>query len=254
MSRNFELMQRAGAEIEALQVGIPVTQEWASEPHENVRRYGSSQDADGIARDELFKLVQRIFGGTSPNRYRAVVFADVDLKQGSARLCAEAARMLARSTSGNVCLVDANRHSFLLPRILRTKNRDGLTDAICQEGPIRKFTQKLNPDNLRFLSYGSSGRDSGNALTSDGLKTRIEELLNEFDYLLFNAPSVNLDETATLLGPLVDGVILVVEANSTHRKVARKAKEHLTSANVRLLGAVFNNRTFPIPAAVYSKL
>jgi Mrp family chromosome partitioning ATPase len=86
------------------------------------------------------------------------------------------------------------------------------------------------------------------------VKLRLAELLDEFEFVLINAPSVILDGTATLLGPLVDGVILVVEANSTHREVARKAKERLESANVRLLGAVFNNRTFPIPAAVYSRL
>jgi Mrp family chromosome partitioning ATPase len=47
---------------------------------------------------------------------------------------------------------------------------------------------------------------------------------------------------------------LVVQANSTHREAARKAKESLASANVRLLGAVLNKRTFPIPEFLYRKI
>jgi len=47
---------------------------------------------------------------------------------------------------------------------------------------------------------------------------------------------------------------LVVEANLTRREVARKAKESLESANVRLLGAVLNNRTFPIPETIYRNI
>ena len=43
------------------------------------------------------------------------------------------------------------------------------------------------------------------------------------------APHVNLYADTALLGKLADGVVLVVQANSTHREVARKAKESLDS-------------------------
>jgi Mrp family chromosome partitioning ATPase len=82
----------------------------------------------------------------------------------------------------------------------------------------------------------------------------LAQLHKEFDYVLINVPAVILDGAASLWGPLVDGVILVVEANLTRREVARKAKESLESANVRLLGAVLNNRTFPIPETIYRNI
>jgi len=46
----------------------------------------------------------------------------------------------------------------------------------------------------------------------------------------------------------------VIEANRTRRLTARKAKETLDAAGVRLLGTVLNNRTFAIPEAIYRKL
>jgi len=57
-----------------------------------------------------------------------------------------------------------------------------------------------------------------------------------------------------LIGQLSDGVILGLEAHRTRRIAARITKERLQAANVRLLGVVLNQRTFPIPEGIYRKL
>jgi len=56
------------------------------------------------------------------------------------------------------------------------------------------------------------------------------------------------------LGQLADGVVLIVSANSTREEAGRKAKESLEMAGSRLLGAVLNNRTYPIPQPIYDRL
>jgi len=48
--------------------------------------------------------------------------------------------------------------------------------------------------------------------------------------------------------------VLVLEANATRKDAARRVKEILDAANVRVLGVVLNNRTFPIPDAIYQRL
>jgi Mrp family chromosome partitioning ATPase len=47
---------------------------------------------------------------------------------------------------------------------------------------------------------------------------------------------------------------LVVEANHNRRDTVRRAKEQMESAQVRLLGAVLDQRTFPIPEGLYRRL
>jgi Mrp family chromosome partitioning ATPase len=46
----------------------------------------------------------------------------------------------------------------------------------------------------------------------------------------------------------------VLEANSTRRVATRKAKQALEATNVRVLGIVLNNRTFPILKRIYQLL
>ena len=220
----------------------------------NGRRIAAGLDLDQMAREESLKLVQRVFLLQAAERPRAVVFAGIELGDGCSRICADTAKTLARNISGSVCLVDANLRAPSLAQFFGVTDHHGLADALRQEGTIRDFTQQLRPDNLWLLSTGSFATDSPSLLSSDRLKALLVQSRTEFDYVLINVSTVILDGAASLWGPLVDGVILVVEANLTRRDVARKAKERLESANVRLLGAVFNNRTFPIPEIIYRNI
>lgn len=70
---------------------------------------------------------------------------------------------------------------------------------------------------------------------------------------LLNALSAADSETA-IMGRLKDGVALVIEAHRTRRVKAQKAKEILQAANLKVLGTVLSERTFPIPEAIYRNL
>jgi Mrp family chromosome partitioning ATPase len=106
--------------------------------------------------------------------------------------------------------------------------------------------------NLWFLPAGSR-RDGIYRYPSDRLRERMMELKKQFDYILIEAPPAIAANTI-LIGQMADGVVMVVEAHSTRREIACTAKETLEAAHVTLLGAVLNNRTFPIPEALYWKL
>src|SRR5262249_33875828 len=108
--------------------------------------------------------------------------------------------------------------------------------------------------NLWLISCGSKASEPRTLLQAERLQERLGDLRAQFDYILVSAPPAHLSADTITLGQLSDGVVLVLEANSTRREVAQKSKLTLETANVKLLGAVLNNRTFPIPKAIYSKL
>lgn len=254
MSRNYDLIQQAGAQQDIAPIHELKTAFSVDHVNGNGRENAASLDLNQMAREESLKLVQRVFRLQAEGRPHAVVFAGIELGDGCSRVCANTAESLARNISGSVCLVDANLRSPSLAQLFGVTNHHGLSDALRQQSTIRDFTRQLRPDNLWLLSCGSLATDSPSLLSSDRLKALLLQLRKEFDYVLINVSAVILDGAASLWGPLVDGVILVVEANLTRREIARKAKESLESANVRLLGAVLNNRTFPIPETIYRNI
>jgi MinD-like ATPase involved in chromosome partitioning or flagellar assembly len=96
--------------------------------------------------------------------------------------------------------------------------------------------------------------DNENAWSGPWLKERLAELRKTFDYVVLYGPPAGAGSEAALLASLCDGMVLVVEANSTRRVAAQKVKERLHAANARLLGTVLSGRTFPIPDAIYRRL
>jgi Mrp family chromosome partitioning ATPase len=124
---------------------------------------------------------------------------------------------------------------------------------LLQSGPARRFAQQL-PDNLWLLTSGFHTLDPESLLSTDRLKLRLNELSEEFDYVLIDTPPLNEFADAISVGQLADGVVLVLEANVTRRETTQKSKEALESASVNLLGAVLNKRIFPIPQRIYRRL
>jgi Mrp family chromosome partitioning ATPase len=140
-----------------------------------------------------------------------------------------------------------------LHRQFGSENHHGLSDALLGSGPIQEYVHRLS-QNLWLLSCGSAAEAGVTMLGSNRMRARLAELRATFDYVLIDAPPLNACNDAIVLGGLSDGVVLMLKANSSRRESARKALQELQSANVRPLGAVLNQRSFPIPEGLYKRL
>ena len=93
-----------------------------------------------------------------------------------------------------------------------------------------------------------------NLIGGEAATDHLRDLRSLFDFVLICAPPMSEVPSIVGLGQRVDGAVLIVEAHDTKRDVALRVKQEWERANTRLLGAVLNNRTFPIPKALYARL
>jgi protein-tyrosine kinase len=255
MSRNFELLQQAQLNIPgaAARKAKPAPAPDPRSKRKSNVHVAAGINVDKVAHEESLKLVQSVFL-LQAAPHRTVLFAGVDSGSGCSRICAGAAETLAYNASGSVCLVDANFRAPSLPESFGTANHYGLSDALREEGPVRDFARSLQPRNLWLLSCGSAASESTGLLNSERMRARVDELRKEFDYVLIDAPPLSTYADAVALGQLSDGIVLVLEAHSTKREAAVRVTEYLRAMNVKILGAVLNKRTFPIPESLYQLL
>jgi Mrp family chromosome partitioning ATPase len=246
MSRNFDILQRAEGNSGPFR---PTAARPPTNGHSKGRERHSPVD------DEIMKLVQRVFilpgAGKAPG---AVAFCGVDAGDGCSWVCAHTAEMLADHGGGSVCVVDANLRSPSLHDYFKFEIGPGFADAVKDSRPIRDYARLAGSSDLWLITAGTVGREPNGSLNPTRLRARISELRGEFDHLLMDTPPIHTYADAMLLGQLTDGVILVVGSNSTRREPARIAKQSFEAANIAMLGAVLNKRTFPIPEALYRKL
>jgi protein-tyrosine kinase len=217
-------------------------------------RRRSLVDPTSASRDELALLVQRIFQpAAAERRVRSVLFTALGSEGSSATLCAAAADAMAGQTSASVCLVDSNLRSPSLHASFGLTNGRGLSDALLDGRELGGLLTRV-ASNVWLLPSGSHGSDAVPYLTADRIRPLLLELLSSFDYLFVDTSPAGLHGDATLLGPLVDGAVLVVTADATRREAARRTVENLRAMKVPILGAVLTNRSLPIPESIYRML
>lgn len=244
MSKHFELMQQIEKEhIFDAEPDAPVTVA--------ARNGNRVHSVDGWASEEALRLVQQIFVLQAQEPPHVVLFAGIDHGNGCSQICASVAETLAKNGRGRVCLVEANFRSPALPEMFGVPNHFGLTEALLRKEPVDTFAKPLGQENLWLLSSGTLAADSPSLLASDRLRARVDELRLQFDFVIIDAPPLTRYSDAIVLGQLSDGLVLVVEADSTRREAAAVVVESLRTAKVPILAAVLNKRTFPIPEKIY---
>jgi receptor protein-tyrosine kinase len=246
MSKNFELLQRMAKNNFSRMAGEIVSSPLNKPPAE----LPFKRHAPDV---EIVKLVQRLFGSDSKGAGpRAVSFSGIERDDRSSWICARAGDVLADQVDGSVCVVETSLLSSRSHMHASPEIQQGLAEALVSKAPIRSFAVPVSGGNLWVIPAGM-GRPGLHSST-DRYRERFAELREAFDYILISAPPLVRETEATFIGQLVDGVVLIVEANQTRRDTLRRSKEQLEGAQVRLLGAVLDQRTFPIPEKIYRRL
>src|SRR5581483_7343536 len=197
---------------------------------------------------QIQHLIRRVFLPGWPKPSRQVVFTQCDQPDKGAAVCARVAQAMTALLPGRVCAVDADICNQNLESLLIGESADGQRREIVEltlEGGKPTNNLWVLPSAAFVNHEGSAG-----ALR---LQSRMSELRRQFDYVVLHAPGGESNLTG-LLGQFADGVILIVQANVTRRAAAVRIKQHLQTANARLLGVILAGREFPIPEQIYRRV
>jgi polysaccharide biosynthesis transport protein len=252
MSRNFELLQRIGqdkvftSEEDLGSVSTATTQV--------VVNATPALELDESTREEVGRLVHRLFLSPANQGPKHVTFTATESGNGCTSICAQAAEILASQVGASVCLIDCNFDCAAVHKQFSCENQYGLGDALIEDGPVSQYIQPTSRPNLWLLTCGTAHSKSSELLVSDRMRARLAEIRARYDYVLMDVAALHSSNHAMFLGSLSDGVVLVLKANASRRDSAREATRQLQASNIRLLGAVLNQRTFPIPERIYKKL
>ena len=85
-------------------------------------------------------------------------------------------------------------------------------------------------------------------------RDRISGLRSHFDYVLIDCPSLRTSADVLGIAPLVDGVLLVVEANRTQPRQILHAERQIEAAGGLIRGHILNKRKYFVPQWLYRTL
>jgi capsular exopolysaccharide synthesis family protein len=171
---------------------------------------------------------------------QALLVTTVAPVEGKSLTLANLAVAMAQGDKRTI-LVDTDLRRPTLHTIFDLSNDTGLTSLfIDAKGPIEPVLTDVGVPNLQVLTSGPLPPNPAEVLGSQRMLEVIAALKQRADIVLFDAPPVIAVTDALVLGTRVDGVVLVIDAGSTRREHARRAKEQLEKLNIRIVGAVLN--------------
>jgi len=243
MSRDFELLRRAGSDRPSSLVDdaelfrFPRKSPLGKLSEQIVNSNGVLQEIEEAGREEIAALVTTVFGGPGPTLRRAVTFAGVQEPNTSAWVSATVAEMLASQAGSKVCLVDADTFRPRVHAYLQLPNVRGFADWLESTDNVAELPQRTG-ENLWVLTAGKSRP----TLPTERLRMVLDELESLFDHIVVSLPCANTLAKLLPQSQLTASMILVIEPN-TLRAEAENAKEELQAAGAQIIGAVLNERT-----------
>lgn len=211
-----------------------------------LRRFGLSD-----REIEAYRVLRTRLSALGP--LKTLLFSSSLSGEGTSTVLSDFAVTLGRDGFSTV-LIDGNLRRPSLHRRFNLMKLNGLTELIFGDIDLDEGLKKTEVPDLYVVTAGRSLSDPVFVLRSERLEKLIQDLKEDFDYVLIDSPPVNLYSDSIQLANIVDGVILVVRAEGTRLEVVQRVKEHLEELNAPLLGVVLNGRRYVIPDFLYKRL
>jgi Mrp family chromosome partitioning ATPase len=157
-------------------------------------------------------------------------------REGKTLTVLNVAHALSDFLGRRVLVIDADLHSPSIHNMLGLPNTAGLSDILCSSSKHVPFLQ-VSPL-MSVLPAGHRVPARGGELTSDQMRTLLEDCSSRFDWVLLDAPAVGLLPHLQQLSQLVRAVLLVIGSGSSTVSDIDKAISAIGHASI--IGTVFN--------------
>jgi capsular exopolysaccharide synthesis family protein len=181
------------------------------------------------------------------------VFTSAQPLEGKTTAAVNVAMALAFG-GARVLLVDGDMRRPGLHRPLRLTNERGLSQVLTGQARVRDVIQRTVDPNLLAITAGRTPPNPSELLTSERMRTLLTNLVHgPFDWIIIDTPPVLAVTDAVVVAPLVSGVVFVVGAEMTRRRLAERALETVLSTRPKQVSILLNKVDFERNRYYYSR-
>jgi polysaccharide biosynthesis transport protein len=159
-------------------------------------------------------------------------------KEGKSTVAAHLAATIAQSGQ-HVLLIDGDLHHPRQHKLWELSNEVGLSNMLVDQVTAKQAIKQVMP-NLSVLTCGVMPPNAPVLLGSLRMNHLVEELSNNYDFVIIDAPPVNVAADAQILGKMADGVVFVIRPGTVEVGNVKFAKDRLEQSGQNILGIVVN--------------
>ena len=208
-------------------------------------------DRGGAVTEQFRALRTHILTHYGNKRFSAII-TSAEPGEGKTATCLNFGVVLAELSERTTVVVDADLRKGSIAACLNIDKGPGMAELIRGTATIASVVRPTVYPNLFVIPAGETARrEAGELMGRPELKEIELELKHMYDFVLIDSPPVNAAADAGMLGQAVDGALLVVHMNKTHRESVDRAIRLLHASNVTVAGLILTHQKFYIPNYLY---
>jgi succinoglycan biosynthesis transport protein ExoP len=168
---------------------------------------------------------------------RVVMVTSADSGEGKTTLASPLAASLSRSWRQTL-LIDGDLRHPASHALFQLPPEPGLSEVLRNEVQVADAIRATPLSRLWVLPAGAWDDHAIQALAQDDVRTLIEELKQQYDFIVIDSPPVLPVADSLLLGQHVDGVLFSILRDVSRAPAVYAAQQKLQPLGIRILGAV----------------
>lgn len=167
--------------------------------------------------------------------------------EGKTTIAALLAMMYAYSRKSKTVLIDCDLRRPRIHQIFDLPREQGVTDILSYGLNINSFLKNSKIPALKIITAGSANQNPSELFVPLSLDYMINDCQQNFSMVIIDAPPLLPVSDSILLSNRVEGILFVVKAGHTNKKIAARAIELLDENRNKVLGTVINNLKSVMP-------
>jgi Mrp family chromosome partitioning ATPase len=201
---------------------------------------------------EQFKLRNALLFAHEQQGVRSTLVTGTSEGVGTTSIAVALALGLVMDPNKEVLLIDANVQRPQLHKLFHLKMSEGVTAASDDGANFLEMAVVVGTPNLHVIpSVGSNRRATFDARRLVAVMPALHEA---FDFVIVDAPPLELHPDVLMLSLHLNSVIVVAEAERTRIQEVQKITKELHRAKANLLGVVLNRQRDHLPRTIQKLL
>lgn len=188
--------------------------------------------------EDVRRLALNLSYAARGSAMKSIVLCSSEPDEGKSTLSVLLGSELAMQDK-SVLLIDMDSYSPSLGKLLGQRCRGDLIDLFSGEMGIEQVLMETPIHGLYYIGNRHTGASATRLIASSAFSAFINHAYEQFDYVLFDTPPINLYMDALALGNMMDATVLVAGDRQTKRDTLRDSIFRLRSVGAKLRGVAF---------------
>lgn len=140
-----------------------------------------------------------------------------------------------------VLIIDCDLRKGKIHSYFNINYKPGLSDALSGMKELKDVVKKTSYEGLNIITLGSISPNPSELLSSSQVEKILNILENEYDYIIFDTPPVNVLSDSLSLVKYSDGLLIVVREEITSHPNLRYALDKFKLSQGNILGIILND-------------